>query len=46
MMSFMITHHLFDSNENADHPNMEFVKWWSNEIYNYLKEMYEKTGDN
>jgi hypothetical protein len=32
----MIKNPLFDPLENGSHPNMEIVKWWSNEIYNYL----------
>lgn len=37
MMPFMFTHPLFN-NDNGRHPNLEFVKWWSQEMYNYLKE--------
>ena len=37
MMPFMFTHELFN-NDNGRHPNIEFVKWWSNEMYQYLKE--------
>jgi hypothetical protein len=46
LMSFMLKHELFNNEENDGHPNMEFIKWWVNEIYNYLKQKNEKTNSN
>ena len=43
LMSTMLSHELFNNDENDGHPNIEFVKWWVDEIYFYLKENYEKT---
>ncbi len=37
MMPFMFNHELFND-DNGRHPNIEFVKWWVNEMYDYLKE--------
>jgi hypothetical protein len=39
MKNFMITHPLFDFKANDGHPNIEFCDWWSNEIYEYLKDV-------
>ena len=36
-MPFMFNHELFND-DNGRHPNIEFVKWWVNEMYDYLKE--------
>lgn len=38
MMPFMFDHPLFNE-DNGAHPNLEFVKWWSQEMYNHLKEI-------
>jgi hypothetical protein len=32
----MFKNPLFDSKKNRGHPNMEIVKWWAKEIYDYL----------
>lgn len=37
MMPFMFNHELFND-DNGRHPNIEFVKWWVSEMYDYLKE--------
>jgi hypothetical protein len=38
MSPFMLTHKLFENNINDGHPNLSFLIWWVNEMYNYLKE--------
>jgi len=37
LMSTMLNHELFNNEENDGHPNMKFVKWWVNEIYEFIK---------
>ncbi len=38
MMPFMFDHHLFNHDTNGGHPNVEFVQWWVDELYQYLIE--------
>jgi hypothetical protein len=35
MRDYMVTHELY-KNVNDGHPNIEFVKWWVDKLYNYL----------
>lgn len=37
MQPFNRTHELYDQNKNGGHPNSEFVKWWVDEMYEYIK---------
>lgn len=36
MISNMRNHPLYDSVPNDGHPNLEFVKWWVQEMYDYM----------
>jgi hypothetical protein len=38
MQKSMQNSHLYDESLNEGHPNIEFCKWWSKEIHNYLVE--------
>ena len=37
MQPFLFSHPLFDPNENDVHPNIEFAKWWADEMYEDIK---------
>jgi hypothetical protein len=39
MQTCMDQSSLFDPVKNQGHPNLEFVDWWCDEMYSYLKDI-------